>query len=132
MPARLAGVLVDQRRWWCSALNAAGVAVSPWWEGYHRGLEWSDFPEARALKMQAPLATRAPRAYGERFKLYRWRGAFVGADTNFSRFAVAHLLRRAGRSRKLKRATGYIQITGTVQKSKFLVAFYQSPKNSGL
>jgi perosamine synthetase len=48
-------VLVDQRQWWCSALNAAGVPVSPWWEGYHRGLEWNEFPEARALKSKLLL-----------------------------------------------------------------------------
>jgi perosamine synthetase len=48
-------VLVDHRRWWCSALNAAGVAVSPWWEGYHHGLQWSEFSEACALKSRLLL-----------------------------------------------------------------------------
>jgi hypothetical protein len=43
-------VLVDNKSDWCAALNAAGIAVSPWWEGYHRGLDWSAFPEARQLK----------------------------------------------------------------------------------
>jgi hypothetical protein len=43
-------VLVDDRRRWWRDLNAAGVAVSCWWEGYHRGLDWSGFPEARTLK----------------------------------------------------------------------------------
>jgi dTDP-4-amino-4,6-dideoxygalactose transaminase len=43
-------VLVDDRwRWW-NSLNAAGISVSRWWEGYHRGLDWSEFPEARELK----------------------------------------------------------------------------------
>jgi len=43
-------VLVDDKRGWCAALNTAGIAVSPWWEGYHRGLDWSAFPEAQRLK----------------------------------------------------------------------------------
>jgi dTDP-4-amino-4,6-dideoxygalactose transaminase len=43
-------VLVDDKRGWCAALNTAGIAVSPWWEGYHRGLDWSEFPDARRLK----------------------------------------------------------------------------------
>jgi perosamine synthetase len=43
-------VLVDDRRRWWRALNSAGVEVSCWWEGYHRGLDWSEFPEARTLK----------------------------------------------------------------------------------
>jgi dTDP-4-amino-4,6-dideoxygalactose transaminase len=48
-------VLVDNKSGWCAALNAAGIAVSPWWEGYHRGLDWSAFPEARQLKRQLLL-----------------------------------------------------------------------------
>jgi perosamine synthetase len=48
-------VLVDDRPRWWSGLNAAGVSVSPWWEGYHRGLEWSEFPEARELKARLLL-----------------------------------------------------------------------------
>jgi perosamine synthetase len=43
-------ILVDDRLRWCRGLNAAGVPVSCWWEGYCRGLDWSEFPEARALK----------------------------------------------------------------------------------
>ena len=43
-------VLVDDRWEWWRSLNAAGVKVSRWWEGYHRGLDWSEFPEARELK----------------------------------------------------------------------------------
>ncbi len=48
-------MLVDHRRRWCNALNAAGIGVTPWWEGYHRGLDWSEFPEARALKSRLLL-----------------------------------------------------------------------------
>jgi len=48
-------LLVDRRQQWCNALFAAGVTVSPWWEGYHRGLEWNEFPEARALKSRLLL-----------------------------------------------------------------------------
>lgn len=43
-------VLVDNRRYWWRRLNAAGVPVSCWWEGYHQGLDWVEFPEARTLK----------------------------------------------------------------------------------
>lgn len=31
-------------------LNAHGIAAFPFWKGYHRKLDWSDFPEARYLK----------------------------------------------------------------------------------
>jgi dTDP-4-amino-4,6-dideoxygalactose transaminase len=31
-------------------LNRCGIAAFPFWEGYHRGLSWDDFPEARYLK----------------------------------------------------------------------------------
>jgi perosamine synthetase len=48
-PLGLPVLVHDKPRWWRD-LNAAGVAVSPWWEGYHRGVDWSQFPEARALK----------------------------------------------------------------------------------
>jgi dTDP-4-amino-4,6-dideoxygalactose transaminase len=43
-------ILVDDRRRWWRGLNSAGVTVSCWWEGYHRTLDWSEFPEARMLK----------------------------------------------------------------------------------
>jgi dTDP-4-amino-4,6-dideoxygalactose transaminase len=43
-------VLVNNRRQWWRRLNAAGVVVSCWWEGYHRAIDWSEFPEARMLK----------------------------------------------------------------------------------
>jgi len=43
-------VLVNDKRRWCAALNTVGISVSPWWEGYHRGLDWSAFPDAQRLK----------------------------------------------------------------------------------
>lgn len=43
-------ILVKDRRRWHYGLNAAGIAISRWWEGYHQGLDWSGFPEARILK----------------------------------------------------------------------------------
>jgi hypothetical protein len=48
-------LLVKDRSHWYLGLNAAGIYVSRWWEGYHRGLDWSDFPEARMLKDQLLL-----------------------------------------------------------------------------
>jgi perosamine synthetase len=43
-------VLVRNKPSWCERLVSAGIAVSPWWIGCHRDLDWSDFPEALALK----------------------------------------------------------------------------------
>jgi dTDP-4-amino-4,6-dideoxygalactose transaminase len=43
-------ILVGDRLDFCTMLCAGGVRVSRWWEGYHRGLDWSEFPEARFLK----------------------------------------------------------------------------------
>jgi dTDP-4-amino-4,6-dideoxygalactose transaminase len=48
-------LLVDDKWRWCAELNAAGVTVSPWWTGFHRGLDWSEFPEAVALKARLIL-----------------------------------------------------------------------------
>jgi len=48
-------ILVEDRARWCAELNASGVVVSRWWEGYNRGLDWSEFPEARALKNRLVL-----------------------------------------------------------------------------
>lgn len=48
-------LLVDQRTPLCRALNAHGIAAFPWWEGYHRGLDWKGFPEACYLKDHALL-----------------------------------------------------------------------------
>jgi dTDP-4-amino-4,6-dideoxygalactose transaminase len=43
-------VLVPQRRRFVDRLNRRGIAALAFWEGYHRGLNWDDFPEARELK----------------------------------------------------------------------------------
>jgi dTDP-4-amino-4,6-dideoxygalactose transaminase len=48
-PLGLPVIVGDRLRWW-RKLTAAGVPVSRWWEGYHRRLDWSTFPEARLLK----------------------------------------------------------------------------------
>jgi dTDP-4-amino-4,6-dideoxygalactose transaminase len=48
-------VLVRNKMQWCDKLNACGIAVSPWWSGFHRGLNWNQYPEARALKAQLIL-----------------------------------------------------------------------------
>jgi dTDP-4-amino-4,6-dideoxygalactose transaminase len=43
-------VVVERRADYVRALNARGIAAVPWWAGYHRALEWREFPEARQLK----------------------------------------------------------------------------------
>jgi perosamine synthetase len=43
-------IVVADKPQWCQRLNAAGIAVAPWWTGYHRGFNWEAFPEARELK----------------------------------------------------------------------------------
>lgn len=48
-------ILVRDKSRWCAALNAAGVPVSPWWSGFHRGLDWSDHIEAATLKAELIL-----------------------------------------------------------------------------
>jgi dTDP-4-amino-4,6-dideoxygalactose transaminase len=40
---------------WCEKLNGLGIPVSPWWSGCHRGLDWSEYPEALALKAHVIL-----------------------------------------------------------------------------
>ena len=40
---------VNDRAFWAEALEARGVLVGGW-PSYHRGLDWSEFPEARRLK----------------------------------------------------------------------------------
>jgi dTDP-4-amino-4,6-dideoxygalactose transaminase len=47
--------LVDVKRRWHRGLNRAGISVSPWWAGFHRGLDWDAFPEARTLKQRLIL-----------------------------------------------------------------------------
>jgi dTDP-4-amino-4,6-dideoxygalactose transaminase len=48
-------IIVDNKNLWVEKLNAAGVAVSPWWSGFHRHLPWQDFPEAIRLKQRLIL-----------------------------------------------------------------------------
>lgn len=48
-------ILVANKLLWCDRLNAAGISVSPWWHGCHRGLDWHQFPEALRLKSQLLL-----------------------------------------------------------------------------
>lgn len=43
-------VFVERRRSWISALTTRGVYALPWWEGYHRELDWTGFAEAAMLK----------------------------------------------------------------------------------
>jgi hypothetical protein len=43
-------VLVENRRSWYEAMYKAGIGVFPWWEGYHHGLSWDEFPDACYLK----------------------------------------------------------------------------------
>lgn len=43
-------VLTPDRDAVVALLNTHGIAAFPFWKGYHRGLDWSDFPEARFLK----------------------------------------------------------------------------------
>lgn len=43
-------VLVDDRDQWLTELWARRISAVPWWAGFHRGLDWSAFPEARRLK----------------------------------------------------------------------------------
>ena len=43
-------VVVERRRSWISALTTRGVYALPWWEGYHRRIDWSGFAEAAMLK----------------------------------------------------------------------------------
>jgi dTDP-4-amino-4,6-dideoxygalactose transaminase len=37
----------------CEALQARGVAATPWWSGCHRGLDWSDPAAEAALEIKA-------------------------------------------------------------------------------
>jgi perosamine synthetase len=43
-------IRVSNRALWMLELRRRGVAVIPWWAGYHRDLSWTDFAEARRLK----------------------------------------------------------------------------------
>jgi len=48
-------ILVGNKSLWRERLNAAGIPVSSWWTGCHRGLDWSEYPEALALKAHLVL-----------------------------------------------------------------------------
>jgi hypothetical protein len=43
-------VLVDERDHWLGGMQARGIGAIPWWAGFHRGLNWSRFPDAQRLK----------------------------------------------------------------------------------
>jgi hypothetical protein len=43
-------VIVRDRDRVCAELNQAGIPASPWWVGYHAGLSWDEFENARFLK----------------------------------------------------------------------------------
>lgn len=45
-------VLVENRDAVAAALQERGIGATPWWAGYHQGLDWTDFPESRYLKDQ--------------------------------------------------------------------------------
>jgi len=37
----------------CAALQARGIAATPWWSGCHRGLDWTDPAAETALDLKA-------------------------------------------------------------------------------
>ena len=43
-------VLVSNRPRWVAELNLRGIFGIAWWSGYHHGLRWDEFTEARFLK----------------------------------------------------------------------------------
>jgi hypothetical protein len=47
--------LVEDRELWRRKLTGAGAPISAWWAGFHRGLDWDAFPEARVLKQRLIL-----------------------------------------------------------------------------
>ena len=34
----------------CDALTAQGISATPWWAGFHQGIDYADFPDASYLK----------------------------------------------------------------------------------
>jgi dTDP-4-amino-4,6-dideoxygalactose transaminase len=48
-------ILVNKKALCVARLNEAGIAVSPWWSGFHRDLPWNDFQEAVCLKKRLIL-----------------------------------------------------------------------------
>lgn len=43
-------VISDRRNQVCADLNYKGIDAIPWWAGYHQGLSWKEFDDARFLK----------------------------------------------------------------------------------
>ena len=43
-------VLVENRDALCAALTAQGIAATPWWAGFHQGIDVADFTDACYLK----------------------------------------------------------------------------------
>jgi perosamine synthetase len=43
-------VLVENRDALCAALTAQGIGATPWWAGFHQGIDVSGFPDAAYLK----------------------------------------------------------------------------------
>jgi perosamine synthetase len=43
-------VLVEDRDRIAASMTSQGIAVVPWWAGYHKGLDFTGFPQARHLK----------------------------------------------------------------------------------
>lgn len=43
-------IVVTDRARWVGELSRRGVVGTAWWAGFHKGLDWSQFPEAQYLK----------------------------------------------------------------------------------
>ena len=43
-------VIVTKRKKWFNVLTSMGVYALPWWEGYHRKLDWTGYYDATILK----------------------------------------------------------------------------------
>jgi perosamine synthetase len=43
-------IIVSRRTQICRALNKNSIDAIPWWAGFHEGLSWEDFDDARFLK----------------------------------------------------------------------------------
>lgn len=43
-------ILVENRDAVCAALTAQGIGATPWWAGFHQGIDVSGFPDAAYLK----------------------------------------------------------------------------------
>jgi perosamine synthetase len=61
-------LIVENRSPWVAELNARGIAAIAWWSGYHRELNWDEFPEASYLKdhlVTLPVHQRLTRKHIE-------------------------------------------------------------------